>query len=89
MEKLCQLAAILSVAWVMVMVVPDWVMVPCPATICPPVGRLAAKLGAGGTAMSPAATMAATMPLDARLPRARANSATAIKALWVSLQMRR
>ena len=41
-EKLCQLAAILAVAWLMVMLLPLWLMVALPPTTVPPVGSVCA-----------------------------------------------
>ena len=80
--KLCQLTERFWLAWVMVVVVPAWVMEPEPETTCPPVGAAKTKPGKSSSA---AAISLRAVPL----PRPRAFSATAIHALSTGLQIRR
>nr|WP_254257899.1 hypothetical protein [Methylobacter tundripaludum] len=84
MLKLCQLADRFWLVWLIVVVSPDWLILPAPETICPPVGSAcpaAAKRNNG-------AISSLRLGLEP-LPRLLLFSATATKACFTSLQTRR
>ena len=87
-EKPCQSIASLFEAWLMVMALPLWLMLPLPATMLPPVGRVpAAQLWP-----APANARVATTSngfADLLLPRPRAHSATACQAPTAEFQTTR
>ncbi len=91
MLKLSQLTIALLEPWVTSMRAPLLLMPTCPATTWPLVGN---AVGDGSpAAIALAAPSASTVPMatapEARLPRVRANSATAIQVLRNSLQTSR
>ncbi len=86
MEKLCQLMMALSVDWVTVSSVPSSVMVALPAATVPPWGVARATVCHWARARAPTRALRRSA---VRFPRARANSATAMKARRVSFQTRR
>ena len=66
----------------MVVVTPDWEMLPEPAATCPPFGAAWARAAQSDRAA------AISLRLD-RLPRPRANAATATEVLYTWLPIRR
>src|SRR5512135_2897773 len=83
--KLCQLRERFWLDWLMVVVLPDWLMLPLPAVTCPPVGAASAA----GTMRTSANAPAIRLHPEPDLPRPLAFSATAIHAFSTWLQMMR
>ena len=89
MLKLCQLSDSWLVAWLMVVVAPELLMLPAPDVICPPIGAARVRTEVRAKTAATSARIDALATLEALLPRPLAISETTVQARMVSFQISR